>query len=337
MISLISAIFVLQGYANPEQIAGGLHTRLYARALIVASSQDSSNRVLFVNLDACMAAQAVTFTVIEKLKVRYGESMYSESNVVLSGTHTHSGPAGYLQYLVYDITGLGFVRETFDALVDGILLSISRAHESIRPGSLSIHTGLLLDANINRSPTAYQENPKEERQQYDYNIDKEMTLLRINDDEGQGVGAFSWFAVHGTSMNNTNRLINGDNKGAASLMMEDSMGKGFISAFCQANVGDTSPNTLGAYCIDTGLPCDAVHSTCDGRVQKCIGRGPGWPDHFRSTNIIASKQKEKAEELFEISGTRGTVFVISCALLLLLNLFNSLLQCLVLLRAVIYS
>jgi neutral ceramidase len=106
-------------------------------------------------------------------------------------------------------------------------------------------------------------------------------------------------------MNNTNRLINGDNKGAASLMMEDSMGKGFISAFCQANVGDTSPNTLGAYCIDTGLPCDAVHSTCDGRVQKCIGRGPGWPDDFRSTNIIASKQKEKAEELFGISGTKG--------------------------------
>lgn len=48
--------------------------------------------------------------------------MYGEQNVAISGIHTHSGPAGYLQYLLYDITSLGFVRESFDALVDGIVL-----------------------------------------------------------------------------------------------------------------------------------------------------------------------------------------------------------------------
>ena len=31
---------------------------------------------------------------------------------------------------------------------------------------------------------------------------------------------YSWFAVHCTSMNNTNTLISGDNKGYASMMME---------------------------------------------------------------------------------------------------------------------
>ena len=63
-----------------------------------------------------------------------------------------------------------------------------------------------------------------------------------------------------------------------------------VAAFCQANVGDTSPNTRGPACLDTGLPCDAVHSTCGGRVQRCVGRGPGWPDHFESTRIIGRKQ-----------------------------------------------
>lgn len=42
--------------------------------------------------------------------------------MAISGIHTHSGPGGYLQYLLYDITSLGFVRESFDALVDGIVL-----------------------------------------------------------------------------------------------------------------------------------------------------------------------------------------------------------------------
>ena len=37
----------------------------------------------------------------------------------ISGTHTHSGPAGYFQYLLYEVTSLGFVQETLDSLVDG--------------------------------------------------------------------------------------------------------------------------------------------------------------------------------------------------------------------------
>ena len=41
--------------------------------------------------------------------------------MAISGTHTHASPAGFLQYLIYDVTSLGFVRETFDAMVEGIL------------------------------------------------------------------------------------------------------------------------------------------------------------------------------------------------------------------------
>ncbi len=55
------------------------------------------------------------------MQVEFG-ALYGEKNVAISGIHTHSGPGGYLQYLLYDITSLGFVRESFDALVDGIVL-----------------------------------------------------------------------------------------------------------------------------------------------------------------------------------------------------------------------
>ena len=91
----------MQGYANPDQIAGGLHIRLYARTLIVAdpSSDDPTRRRrwAFVNLDAGMASQAVTFTVVARLRRLYGD-LYSEQNVALSGTHTHGGPAGVCRF-----------------------------------------------------------------------------------------------------------------------------------------------------------------------------------------------------------------------------------------------
>lgn len=50
----------------------------------------------------------------------------------------------------------------------------------------------------------------------------------------------------------------------------------FVAAFCQSNCGDVSPNVLGAFCIDTGLPCDFNHSTCGGKNELCYGRGPGY-------------------------------------------------------------
>ena len=49
----------------------------------------------------------------------------------------------------------------------------------------------------------------------------------------------------------------------------------FVSAFCQSNCGDVSPNVLGAFCIDTGLPCDFNHSTCGGKNELCYSKGPG--------------------------------------------------------------
>lgn len=59
----------MMGYANTEQIASGIHFRLRARSFIVAEPQ--GKRVVFVNLDACMASQIVTIKVLERLKARY--------------------------------------------------------------------------------------------------------------------------------------------------------------------------------------------------------------------------------------------------------------------------
>lgn len=58
----------MMGYANAEQIASGVHFRLRARSFIVAEPQ--RKRLVFVNLDACMASQLVTIKVLERLKAR---------------------------------------------------------------------------------------------------------------------------------------------------------------------------------------------------------------------------------------------------------------------------
>ncbi|CAI9297995.1 unnamed protein product [Lactuca saligna] len=355
----------MMGYANSDQTASGIHFRLRARAFIVAEPQ--GNRVVFVNLDACMASQLITIKVLERLKARYGD-LYTEKNVAISGIHTHAGPGGYLQYVVYIVTSLGFVRQSFDVIVDGIEQSIIRAHENLHPGSVFVNKGEILDAGVNRSPSAYLNNPATERAKYKYDVDKEMTLLKFVDDQWGPVGAFNWFATHGTSMSRTNELISGDNKGTAARLMEDWFNNQkrvsenenprrvsnivqvsqtnhhellelassfqstsgqpttkylsisrrvrsalrsadrpiFVSAFCQSNCGDVSPNVLGAFCTDTGLPCDFNHSTCGGKNELCYGRGPGYPDEFESTRIIGERQFKKAADLFNSAAEKLT-------------------------------
>ncbi|KAK9901622.1 hypothetical protein WJX75_005298 [Coccomyxa subellipsoidea] len=306
----------LMGYAAPGQLAAGIHTRLYARAYIIGDAKDDSKRFVFVNLDACMASQGVTMTVLAQLKELYG-GLYHEGNVAMSGIHTHSGPGGYLQYILYIITSLGFVRESFDVLVGGIVEAIKRAHDDVAPGMLQLNNGELVDANANRSPTAYLANPAEERARYKHNTDKDMTLLKVLDADGRGRGSVAWYPVHCTSINNTNSLISGDNKGVAAQFMEEwavqssndgsaTVGPDFVAAFGQSNVGDTSPNILGAFCQDTGVPCEKEHSTCNGRNEMCIGRGPAWEvdDHgFKSNEIIARRQSNKAQSLWEDNGS----------------------------------
>jgi len=171
--------------------------------------------------------------------------------------------------------------------------------------------GELDEANINRSPTSYLYNPPEERARYQHDTDHNMTMLKLTGTDGSQLGAFSWFAVHPTSMNNTNLLVSGDNKGYASYLMEKEIngptnttrpGHGrFVGAFPSTNLGDVSPNTKGPHCRDTGLPCDTLHSTCNGRSEQCSAFGPG-KDMFESCEIIGRKQFELAKDLFTQSG-----------------------------------
>nr|XP_002121814.1 putative neutral ceramidase C isoform X1 [Ciona intestinalis] len=295
----------MMGYAHPEQVANGLHTRLYSRAFVVAD-KELNTRVAFVSFDGGMTSQLIKLQVVKKLQEKHGD-MFSERNVVISGTHTHSGPAGFFQFLLFEITSLGHVEQSTTAFVDGITESIELANSRLELGKIRIGSGLVNEGNINRSPTSYLLNPESERARYTHDTEQEITVLGFETLSGDPVGMLSWYPVHPTSMNFTNLLINSDNKGRASTLFEKMMRKpgetlggqeSFVAAFAQANLGDVSPRTKGPICFDTGLECEPLSSTCNGRSQNCTGFGPG-KDMFDSTDIIARRQLDAAKGVYE--------------------------------------
>lgn len=114
-----------------------------------------------------------------------------------------------MNYLLPQVTSLGFSTQSYQAIVDGAVLSIKRAHESLAPGSLAYGETNVTDANINRSLYAYLANPATERAKYKYDVDKTITMLRFQRADGINLGILAWHAVHGTSMLENNTHVSG--------------------------------------------------------------------------------------------------------------------------------
>ena len=149
------------GYALPGQRGTGIHLRMRARAFVIQESGDKQDKVAYVSIDGGMASDLVKMRVLDQLADKFGKGVFTQDNVAISGTHSHSGPGGYLQYVLYQTTSLGYVDETFQAWVNGITQSIIMANENIvEDVSILLNTGTLQGANINRSPTSYLENPQ---------------------------------------------------------------------------------------------------------------------------------------------------------------------------------
>ncbi|EPE03100.1 neutral ceramidase [Ophiostoma piceae UAMH 11346] len=321
----------LMGYADPKQVGTGLRQRLYSRAFIVGSVSNPLDRFVYIVLDTQSGDTAVRYGILDRLtSIPEYAALYGHHNVAVTGTHSHSGPGGWLNYLLPQITSKGFDHQGFHAIVEGAALSIQRAHESLQPGYLDVSSAKVKDGNINRSLFAYLANPEEERAQYnssatestdDGSVDKDLTLLNFRRaSDKKSIGVLTWFPTHGTSMLGNNTLITGDNKGVAAYLFEKSVRDStfatdiavndgsFVAGFSQANVGDTSPNVLGAWCEDgTGLPCSFENSTCSGgKAQTCHARGP----LFRQDNTgtascfeIGRRQYEAARSAFSDSKT----------------------------------
>jgi neutral ceramidase len=287
----------MMGFADVAQTTQGIYMRLWSRAFIIG---DGERRVVYVCADLCMIYQAVKQAVSARVAADAElKEYYNDKNILLSATHTHSGPGGYSHHFIYNLTTKGFIPQNFDAIVEGIFQSIKRAHANIVPGKIFIARGALDGYGLNRATRPYAMNPEAERQHYGSDLDNEMTLLKfvgVDGGEPQGkdaqgsrgsgapggasereLGMLNWLGVHPTSVGPSNRLIGGDNKGLAEYWFEKDKGSDFkeknpfIAAFALGPAGDVSPNLWGI--------ADGIHD-------------------YEHMEIIAKKMYDKAVELY---------------------------------------
>ncbi|KAI9151725.1 Neutral ceramidase 3 [Paramyrothecium foliicola] len=310
------------GYADLAQTGTGVRQRLYSRAFIVGDVKKPSDRFVYLVLDTQSGDTAVRKGILEGVAaLGSAYSVYNRNNIAVTGTHSHAGPGAWFNYLLPQITSLGFDKQSYQAIVDGAVLSIKRAHESLQEGYLDVGTAEVKDGSINRSVWAYLNNPASERARYKSDTETTLTLLRFQRaSDNKNIGVLTWFPVHPTSMYGNNTHVAGDNKGVAAWLLERQLANdnsavpGFVAGFSQASVGDTSPNTLGAWCDDgSGQQCSLENSTCaDGKSQSCHGRGP----EFRALDLgikscyeIGRRQYTAAKQAYDSLSSSSTPII----------------------------
>jgi len=240
------------GWAYHDNTAEGVAMPLSARAFVLEDPVDGG-RVALVVAEICFITEGLRQAVLDELGRRPGLRLTDE-RVVLSATHTHSSPSGFSHAVFYASTAPGYSSKVFRYLVHGIVTAIEHACARLVPGRVHLAAGEIPASEpvaFNRVIRSYEANAdvvtRTGQAHSPTAIDREMTVLRFDDQAGRPLGLVSWFGVHGTSVHRENHLLHPDNKGLAAAWLERHAAlnldaPGFVAAFAQAPCGDVTPN-----------------------------------------------------------------------------------------------
>ncbi len=140
--------------------------------------------------------------------------------VFVATTHTHAGP--------HDRHADNWARPLADLIAD----AVEDAYQARLPARIGSGYGFLYGYSINR-------------RWLDRPIDPAITVLRVDDGDGELMGLISVFACHAVVLGSDNVLLSGDWPGYAMSHLESTLGKDITCLFLQGGCGDINPLVAG--------------------------------------------------------------------------------------------
>jgi neutral ceramidase len=231
--------FYMMGWVRSDAIMKGQNTRLFARVIVL---ERDGKKVALVAEDlngipGGMVADAA------KLVADIG---FSESNVIVSASHTHASPVGFYNFSTYNSVAPTITTPTDFRLVDAtdrqlytfmvqrLATAIRRANDDLAPAVAGWASTKLLGLTKNRSLEAHladhgilrefgQGKVSDDPLGYQHTIDPDVQVLRVDkviSGKRVPIGMWSSFADHGTVNKATFTYLNADHHGSATRVVE---------------------------------------------------------------------------------------------------------------------
>ncbi len=217
----------LAGNGSEGRRARGYRTRLYARALVLRNA--SGQQVAFVALDLAFTSAQLQRRAAWIANEIHPDSL-SADRLIVTATHTHSGPGNFLDAPGFNLlaSSVGGYDGIFaESLARGVAHALADAIANLRPASVAWGWESLWGFTRNRSFVSYSRNspldvpnfkPPPDLPDSMQAVDPTWLMLRVdNRDPETGAlrpaGAFSVFAMHGTTNAEVDSLYDGDIQG----------------------------------------------------------------------------------------------------------------------------
>ena len=194
--------YYLGGWTRADRTAQGQHTRLHSRALVL---QSRTRKVALVQVDLFMIPSGMVKHIGDEL----AGLGYSEQNILISASHTHSGPGGYANFNTFNTAAPSFEttgrpgsflelfnprpadRQLYTFLVGQIASAIRRADRDRASAVAGWGETRLLGVTRNRSIEAHLANHGIRRERgegsvgldpggYEHTIDPAVNVLRVD-------------------------------------------------------------------------------------------------------------------------------------------------------------
>jgi len=266
----------LFGHGPEGRVSDGYWSRLYCR--VFAFLPDDRTPLVLSVCDLGAMGTLLQRSVVAKLAAMNDPRLnLPASRLMLTATHTHAGPAHYLEGDFYG--GLmssrapGFDPNMVEFLASRIAAAVARAVRDARPARLSWAHTSTWGFTRNRSLVPFNQNHGEYAPDAacdagpppaglladERAIDPCLDVLSVAEVDAQGaavgpIGSVSFFAMHPTVLPNTNRLIGADVDGVVSRAVEREMRRDWLGrapaqpgprdpvhAMVNTNEGDVSP------------------------------------------------------------------------------------------------
>jgi neutral ceramidase len=232
--------YYMFGWVRSDARAHGQLTRLFARTIVL---QRGDRKVALVSADMGAIPNGLVVDAAKRVAARG----YSDRNVIVSASHTHSAATGYFNYSAFntvaptDTTPGQFAigepanEKLYSFLSRQIAESIRRADRDLAPARAGWGSARLLGVTENRSIEAHLANHgiieafghghvSMDPKGYVHTIDPHVSVLRV-DKVGGGnrtpIGMWSTFADHGTVVKPTFAYYNADHHASAARVAED--------------------------------------------------------------------------------------------------------------------
>jgi hypothetical protein len=223
----------------------GRESPIAARALVFGHG---ATRVAWITVDLVAVDRRLTAEVTARLERAVGTPV----TVIISASHTHSGPGGFGDSEIMGFVALDRPDATVRDVIVRALVDAARAADARR---VPARVGL-----------AAQPGPDVTRGRLGSPVDREIVVVKVGGPGGRPIAVVWSFAIHPTMLGPRNRELSDDVTGAATRALEATFGVPVL--FVNGAVGDVSPRGHGRSAIRDvgGALARAVQATA-GRAE----------------------------------------------------------------------